>query len=104
MKLPPFYLDWFKTKYPHAKVDEDKGPLVVQLFNVCQGATDAGKLWYEHFYRVLEKLNLTKLIRDLVVFVKMIDRVLVILNINTDDILLCTDSPMVRYKVVQHLV
>ena len=90
MNLPPHYLEWFNFTCTDAKVTLNKGRLVVQLFNVCQGSKDAGMLWNQHFDRVPRKLGLNRLMRDLVVHARKGDGALVMLNVSTDDILACT--------------
>ena len=67
MHLPPHYLEWFNFTCTNAKATINKGHVLVQLFNVCQGSTDAERLWNQNFDRVLEKLGLNTSMRDLAV-------------------------------------
>ena len=41
--------------------------------------------------------------RDLAVYSRKVDDVMVILNVSTDDVLVCTDSTLVRTKIENHL-
>ena len=63
----------------------DAEPLVVQLFNVCQGGFDAGMLWNVHFDRVLSLLDIHRWIRYLAVCALVIDNELFLLLVSTDD-------------------
>ena len=103
MCLPPYYLEWFNFTYPNTRVTLNKGRLVVQLFNVCQGSTYAGRLLNQHFDRVLGKLGLNRSTWDLAVCARKVDGDLIILNVSTDDVLACTKSPLIRSKVINHL-
>ena len=103
MCLRPYYLELFYFTYPNTKVTLYKGVLVVQLFNVCQGSTDTGRLWNQHFDRVLGKLGLHRSMRDLVVCDRKVYEKLAILNMSTDDVLVRTKSHSVTSKVINHL-
>ena len=70
MHLPTYYHEWFNFTCPNTKVNLDKGRLVVQLFNVCQGSIDVGSLWNQHFDRVLGNLGFHLTMRDLVAHAK----------------------------------
>ena len=95
VNLPPYYRQWFENIHPKIKLLDSKY-LFVQLFNVCQGGVDAGKLWSGHFDRVLSKLNVHRSMRGIAVYARIIDNELIILNVSTDGILVCTKSTTVR--------
>ena len=40
MCLTPCCLEWFNFTHPNTRVTLNKGRLLVQLFNACQGSTD----------------------------------------------------------------
>ena len=103
MYLPPYCLEWFNLKYPKTGVNLEKGHLVVQLLNVCQGSIDTGPLWNQRFERVLGKLGFHRSMQDLEVHARKVDGELVTLNSSSDDLLLCTKSPIIRSKVINHL-
>lgn len=102
MSLPPYCRQWFENRHPNIKLPDSKS-LVVQLFNVCQGGVDAGKLWNEYIDRVLSQLNIHRSMRYLAIYARIIDNELIMLNVSTDDILVCTKSTAVRSKLVSHL-
>ena len=102
MSMSPYYQEWFENKYPNIKLPDSK-LLVVQLFNVCKGGVDTGKLWNQHFDRVQSKLDIHRSMRDLAACARNFDNELIALNVFTDDILVCTKSTAVCSKLVSHL-
>lgn len=103
MYLPPHYRQWFKLRYPNISLPETAEKLIIRLFNVCQGNIDAGLQWNRLLTKILAQLNIHRSMRDLAVYVGKLDGCMVILNVSTDDILVCTDSPMVRTKIERHM-
>ena len=69
---------------------------------MCQGGVDEGKLWNGHFDRVISKLNVHRSMRGIAVYTRIIDNELIILNVSTDGILVCTKSTTVRSKSASH--
>ena len=100
MSLPHHY--WFENRHPSIKLPDSKSSFV-QIFNGCQVGVDVGKLWNEFFYRMLFKLNIHMSVRDLAIYVRIIDDELVIPNVSTDDISSCTKHNAVQSKLVSHL-
>ena len=90
------------NRYPHIELSSDE-PLVVQLFNVCQGRVDAEKLWNDHFDRALAQLDTHRSMRDLTVYARVIDNCLVLLLVSTDKCIMSTKSEAVHQKVLDHL-
>ena len=81
----------------------DAEPLVVQLFNVCQGGVDAGMLWNAHFDRVISILDMCRSMRDLAVQARLIVNELVLLLASTDDCTISIKSESLRLKALDHL-
>ena len=103
MGLPPYHKEWFKLSHPNIKILDGKEKLIVQTFNVFQGSADVGKKWNDLFNKVLEKLDITRSSSVLAMCVCRINGAIVILNVSTDDALACTDSPIMRTKIINHL-
>ena len=99
VRLPPYYVEWFKLRYPNMPLPDGKVQLVIRLFNVCQGSVDAGMKWNQLLNKVMGKLGIHRSMRDLAVYSRKIDGAMGILNVSTDDILVYTDSPIIRTKV-----
>ena len=64
---------------------------------------DAGRQWNILFTKVISQLGIHRSMRDLAVYSRKVGGVIFMLNASTDDVLLCTDSPMVRTKIENHL-
>ena len=65
--------------------------------------SDAGRVWKEHFNRVLVHLGLHMPMRDLAVCASKVYWELVILNLSTKDVLVWTKSPITLSKVINRL-
>ena len=102
MHIPPWHREWFQNRYPNMALS-DAEPLVVNLFNVCQGGVDAGMLWNAHFYRALSLLDIHISMRDLAVYSRVIENELVILLVSRDYCIISTKLEKMRVKVVDHL-
>ena len=53
--------------------------------------------------KVSRKLDITSPSRDLTTHARRINGTMFILNVSTDDDLACTDSPIMRTKIINHL-
>ena len=72
------------------------------MFNVCQGSVDAGRQWNMIFTKLINQLDIHRSMHDLSVYLRKVDGIMVTLNLSTDDVLVCTDSPLVRTKIENH--
>ena len=81
----------------------DDEPLVVQLFNVCQGGADSGIVWNDNFDRVLYILDIHSSMEHLAVHARVIDENVLTMLVSTHDCLIFTKSETARSKVVSHL-
>lgn len=102
MTLPPYYKEWFRLRHPHIKLPKVLGKLVICLFNACQGNIDAGREWNKLLTKALGALNMHRPMRDLAAYCRKVDGCMAIINVSTDDLLVCADSPMIRTKIEQH--
>ena len=103
INLPPYYKEWFTLRHPNTPVPQAKGKIIVHLFNVYQGSVDADRQWNLLFTKVINQLGIYRSMRDLAVCSRKVDIVMVILNVSTDDVLVCTDFLVVRTKIENHL-
>ena len=46
--LPPFYLQWWNSRYPHDNIDPSNGPFAMQAAQNIQGTPHAGNRWKEN--------------------------------------------------------
>ena len=102
MHIPPWYREWFTNRNPTMPLS-DAEPLVVQLFNACQGRVNAGMLWNAHFDRVLSILDVHRSTRDLALYTMLIGNELVLLLVSTDNCIISTKSELLRFNVVDSL-
>ena len=103
MNLPLYYKEWFALHYPNIPLPHAKEKLIVRLFNVFQGSACAGRQRNLLFTKVINQLGIHRSMRNLAVYSRKVDGVMVIINVSTDDVLVCTDSPLVRTKIENHL-
>ena len=59
MSLPPFYLDWFRSRYPaHPLPSSVK--LIAEALNALQGSRGVSNLWYYHLNDILNDLDIRR--------------------------------------------
>ena len=62
-----------------------------------------GRAWNMLFTKVMNQLCIHRSMGYLSVCSRKVEGVMVMLNVSTDDVLVCTDSPLVRTKIERHL-
>ena len=83
--LPPFYLDWFRSRYPDHPLPSGV-KLIAESLNALQGQRDASNLWHHRLNNILGNLNIKRCNSDygLHIMSDFPSRIL-ILFVNADD-------------------
>jgi hypothetical protein len=90
LSLPPFYIHWFRRKYPLVPIEESKdNRYCIQTVNAIQGTKPAGRQWNDILTTVLTKLKFQRNHVDHGVFIYVSDDETkkILLCISTDDFL-----------------
>ncbi len=53
--LPPYYIPWWNSRYPHDKIDPKNGPYAMQAAQNIQGTPHAGNRWKKNLDAQLTK-------------------------------------------------
>ena len=57
--LPPFYIQWWNSRYPHDKIDPHDAPFAMQAAQNIQGTPHAGNRWKQNLDALLTKHGYT---------------------------------------------
>jgi hypothetical protein len=99
--LPPFYLTWFKSKWPDYQLPSTTPSLLaLQCLKSIQGTKDAGLRWYRLLSGHLHEFGMTRSPYDHGIFTWLSSNKPTYLAIETDDILVACDgtNPFLQIK------
>ena len=48
--LPPYYISWYNSRYPHDPIDQRDRPFVTQAAQLIQGSPHAANCWQENLH------------------------------------------------------
>ena len=100
MRVPPLYIEWFNMSFHKMKVDKNLGPYVVQLLVYMQGTPPASREFYILLAHILADINLYPTSIDNGVFALVEGDDMMFLAVETDDLLISTNSERLTTKVV----
>ena len=100
---PPFFMQWFKLRYPDIKIQDDDGKYVLQINNGIQGDREIGREWYILLKRILEKFGCKQCPFELAVYFYKQDNDIILINTSTDDFLCAYSDVALFYSVRDHL-
>ena len=55
--LPPFYIHWYNSRYPHDFIDPKNGPYIVQAAQLIQGSPHAANRWQANLHTQITALG-----------------------------------------------
>ena len=100
--MPPYYLQWFKKSFPKVKLD-DKEKYVLQMFANMQGTKNASRDFNVLITKMFAAINLFPTSVDSGIYVMSKNKNLLILAIQTDDLLIATNDESLRELVITTL-
>ena len=103
MKCPPFYISWFNLAFPKLALDKSLGQYVVQLLVYMQGTKPASREFNILLAHLLAQINIYPTSIDSGVFVIVEEQDIMFLAIETDDILVCTNSEQLEHKIMKQI-
>lgn len=103
MKCPPFYVSWFNMAFEKLAVDKSKGPYVVQLLVYMQGTKPASREFNILLAHLLAQVDIYPTSINSGVFVIVENKDIMFLAIETDDILVCTNSSSLEKKIMTQI-
>ena len=88
--LPPFYIQWYNSRYPHDKIDPDEGPYVMQAAQLIQGSPHAANRWQENLSLQLKNMGFIRNNIDHSFYIKYDQKNNIegLLSVTVDDLLL----------------
>ena len=88
--LPPFYIKWYNTRYPHDKIDPTLGPFVLQAAQLIQGSPHAANRWQENLAMQLTSMGFIRNNVDHSFYVQYDKKgnIIAMLSVTVDDLLL----------------
>ena len=103
MKTSPLYLDWFNMAFPKLAMNKKDGPYVVQLLVYMQGTPPASREFYILLAHLLADIGIYPTSIDNGVFVIVENDQIMVLAIETDDLLIATNSDKLKNKVLDKI-
>jgi len=104
LSLPPFYLEWFRSQWPDYRLPStNTKDLVIQCLRAIQGTKDAGNRWYLLLCRKLLDLGFKCTFTDYGIFTWDYNNELSIIIIETDDILMASETSLPFRHLEQEL-
>ena len=100
--MPPYYMQWFKKSFPKVKID-DKETYVLQMFSNMQGTKNASRDFNILITKIFATINLFPTSVDSGMYVMSKNNKILILAIQTDDLLIATDDSKLRELVITTL-
>ncbi len=88
--LPPFYTQWYNSRYPHDKIDPSNGPYIMQAAQLIQGSPHAANRWQENLSLQITSMGFVRNNVDHSFYVKydQSKQLVAMLSITVDDLLL----------------
>ena len=103
MKCPPFYLEWFNMAFKKLKIDKSHGPFVIQLLVYIQDTPPTSHEVYILLIHLLAQIKIYPTSVNVGVLVIVEDRDVMFLAVETDDILVCTNSVSLEKRIVKQI-
>ena len=102
--LPPFYLEWFKSRFPAVLLPTEK-KLVLQTLTAIQGMRTAGKLFNDRLNDILSTtpLEMSRSASDYGMYAWEYEGDIVLVGVSTDDILIATKNETAR-KLIEDTI
>ena len=88
--LPPFYIHWYNSRYPHDFINPKNGPYVVQATQLIQGSPHAANRWQANLHNQIKALGFIRNNIDHAFYTKhnTENQLEAMLSITVDDLLL----------------
>ena len=100
MKTPPFYIEWFNQAFEKLRVNKSDGPFAVQLLVYMQGTPPASREINILLTHLLAEINIYPTSIDGGNFVIVEGTEIMFLAVETDDILVSTNSEALERKIM----
>ena len=100
--MPPYYIKWFIKSHPNYILDE-KEKYVLQMFMNMQGNKQASRGFFKLLSKMLATIGLHPLSVDGAIFAMSRQTHILILAVQTDDLLIATNSSTLKNEVLQTL-
>ena len=97
--MPPYYLKWFTKSFPKVEIDE-KETYVLQMFSNMQGTKNASRDFNILITKIVATIELFPTSVDSGIYVMAKKREVLILAIQTNDLLIATNSRNLRELVI----
>ena len=88
--LPPFYTQWYNSRYPHDKLHQSQGPYIMQAAQLIQGSHHAANRWQENLSLQITSMGFVRNNVDHSFYVQydQSKQLIAMLSITVDDLLL----------------
>ena len=100
--MPPYYFKWFQKSFPKVKLDE-KETYVLQMFSNMQGTKNASRDFNILITKMFATIELYPTSVDSGIYVMAKNKNLLILVIQTDDLLIASNDESLRDLVINTL-
>ena len=100
--MPPYYMQWFKKSFPKVKIDDNE-KYVLQMFSNMQGTKNASRDFNILITKIFATIQLYPTSVDSGIYVMCRKDKLLILAIQTDDLLIGTNDDNLKNLVISTL-
>ena len=103
--LPPFYIHWHNSRYPHDYIDPKDGPYIIQAAQLIQGSPHAANRWQENLHTQITSLGFIRNNIDHSFYTKhdSSHQLEAMLSITVDDLLLSYKNEQTQQQFYKHL-
>ena len=101
--LPPLYIRWFLKSHPNFQLDANE-KYVLQMFMNMQGNKQASRGFYKLLAKMFSTIGLFPLSVDSAIFAMSRRSDIIIVSVQTDDLLLATNSAALKDEVLNTLL
>ena len=103
--LPPFYIHWYNSRYPHDYIDPANGPYIFQAAQLIQGSPHAAHRWQANLHAQITALGYVRNNIDHSFYTKhdVNNNLEAMLSITVDDLLLSYKRETTQQKFYSHL-
>ena len=101
---PPYWMDWFKLRYPECKLKQDPNDkYVIQICNGIQGDRAIGRRWYLMLVKILDIFGCKRCPTESALFIYRKDGDILIVNCSTDDLLCAYSNAVLFHNLRDHI-
>ena len=103
--LPPFYIHWYNSRYPHDYIDPSKGPYILQAAQLIQGSPHAANRWQTNLHQQITTIGFIRNNIDHSFYTKhdKNDQLEAMLSITVDDLLLSYKTENIQQHFYERL-